>query len=120
MNSLYTDKRYFFNLKLNLLSSHNKEIRKQRIQVENETPKISLPPKVSLQRQVQVEVEVVEVEVEVDEFDLFVKKFKKQNKKYRKNKRNNWDSDTNLRIAYQHYNITVPETKSSSKVVIFG
>ena len=111
MNSLYTDKRNYFNLKLNLLNSHNKELRKQRIQeVENEIPKVTF---------------------DYTGFDDFLKKFKKQNKKtYRKHQKNNWNNDGHLRTAFlqinswmQHYNTdtttTTPLAKTHGKKVVF-
>ena len=109
MNSLYTDKRNYFNVKLNLLHSHNKELRKQRIQeVENEIPKVTF---------------------DYTGFDDFLKKFKKQNKIYRKHQKNNWNNDGHLRTAFlqinswtHHYTIdttTTPITKTHGKKVVF-
>ena len=112
MNSLYTDKRNYFNLKLNLLNSHNKELRKQRIQeVENEIPKIIF---------------------DYTGFDDFVVTFKnkKQNKKIIKHKKNKWNNDSNLRTAFlqindwkMHYNAepttTTTVSKKSNKKVAF-
>ena len=114
MNSLYTDKRNYFNVKLNLLHSYNKEIRKQRIQeVENETPKITF---------------------DYTGFDDFVVTFKKQNKKGRRppqpHQKNIWNNDGNLRSAFLqinhwklHYNTTentnVSKKSKSDKKVVF-
>jgi len=106
MNSLYTDKRNYFNVKLNLLHSYNKEIRKQRIQeVENETPKITF---------------------DYTGFDDFVVTFKKQNKKNKTHQKNRWNNDGNLRSAFLqindwklHYNTTTTVSKKSNKRVVF-
>jgi hypothetical protein len=112
MNSLYTDKRNYFNLKLNLLHSHNKELRKQRIQeVENETPKVTF---------------------DYTGFDDFVVTFKNKNpnKIYRKNQKNKWNNDGNLRTAFLQINNwqmyyttenknTTNVSKKSSKKVVF-
>ena len=119
MNSLYTDKRNYFNLKLNLLHSHNKELRKQRIQeVENETPKVTFDY------------------TGFDDFVVTFKKNKKQNnKKDIKYKKNKWNNDGNLRTAFLQINnwqmyyttetetenttITVSKKSRSSKKVVF-
>jgi hypothetical protein len=118
MNSLYTDKRNFFNVKLNLLCSYNKEIRKQRIQeVQNETPKIKF---------------------DYTGFEDFVATFKKKNKKVHKinprtnlKVKNKWENDANLRTAFlqiqewkQHYILENIENKNniskkSGKFVVF-
>ena len=109
MNSLYTDKRNYFNVKLNLLHSYNKEIRKQRIQeVENETPKITF---------------------DYTGFDDFVVTFKKQNRRPpQPHQKNRWNNDGNLRSAFLqindwklHYNTTETTnvSKKSDKRVVF-
>ena len=120
MNSLYLDKRNFFNCKLyqqsfksvrvsdasdskrtgnmvesfncmNLMSSHNRELRQQRIrEMELATPKITFEsPKVA-----------IGPNKDIDQFAATFLSKKKQNKKNRGKKRV-WNNRYNLRIAYQ-------------------
>lgn len=107
MNSLYTDKRNYFNLKLNLLHSYNKDIRKQRIQeVENETPKeVVINPEDVLQLHNtfynsykscnnKLVIHEHKHNCPLQDFEAFLKKFKKQNRKYKINKWNGLLSNT--------------------------
>ena len=139
MNSLYTDKRNYFNLKLNLLHSYNKDIRKQRIQeVENETPKeVVINPEDILQlhntfynsyKSCNNKMVIRERNCPLQDFEAFLKKFKKQNRKYRKCKINNWN-DRKLRTAFLHItsweqyynntNVTANSVTASKKKVVF-
>ena len=90
MNSLYLDKRNFFNCNLNLMSSHNKELRQQRIrEMELTAPKIIFEnPKVA-----------IGPDRDIDQFAATFLSKKKQNNR---GKRRVWNNRYNLRIAYQH------------------
>lgn len=130
MNSLYTDKRNYFNLKLNLLHSYNKDIRKQRIQeVANETPKeVVINPEDILQLHNTFYNSYKScnnkmVQCPLPDFEAFLKKFKKQNRKYKINK---WN-DRKLRTAFLHimnweqyyYNTNTNNVTASKKKVVF-
>ena len=102
MNSLYLDsptqgvgsllrldKRNFFNCNLNIMSSHNKELRQQRIrEMEHAAPKIIFEnPKVA-----------IGPDKDIDQFAATFLSKKKQNNR---RKRRVWNNRYNLRIAYQ-------------------
>ena len=120
MNSLYLDKRNFFNCKLyqqsfksvrvsdasdskrtgnmvesfncmNLMSSHNRELRQQRIrEMELATPKIKFEYQ-----------EVVENHARDMEIERFAANFLRKKNKNSKRKSTVWENRYNLRIAYQ-------------------
>ena len=110
MNSLYLDKRNFFNCKLNIMSSHNKELRQQRIrEMELTAPKIIF------------ESSKVAIGPNKD-IDQFAATFlsKKKQKQNNRGKKRVWNNRYNLRIAYQriqdwktHY-FTLESQKDSS------
>ena len=94
MNSLYLDKRNFFNCKLDIMSSHNKELRQQRIrEMELAAPKIKFEYQ-----------EIVENHARDMEIERFAATFlRKKNKKDNKRKKSTvWENRYHLRIAYQH------------------
>jgi len=90
MNSLYLDKRNFFNCKLDIMSSHNKELRQQRIrEMELTAPKIIFEnPKVAIGPDRDI--------------DQFAATFLSKKKQKNRGKRRVWNNRYNLRIAYQH------------------
>lgn len=102
MNSLYLDsptqrsllrlnKRNFFNCKLDIMSSHNKELRQQRIrEMELTAPKIIFEsPKVA-----------IGPDRDIDQFAATFLSKKKQ-KQNNRGKKRVWNNRYNLRIAYQ-------------------
>ena len=92
MNSLYLDKRNFFNCKLNIMSSHNKELRQQRIrEMELATPKIKFEYQ-----------EVVENNARDMEIERFAVTFLRKKNKNGKRKSTVWENRYHLRLAYQH------------------
>ena len=110
MNSLYLDKRNFFNCKLNLMSSHNRELRQQRIrEMEQATPNVHLKY-----------IHMVGPDKDIDHFaDTFLRK-KRDNTR---GKKRVWNNRYNLRIAYQrietwktHYKTDKPITEKKNKI----
>lgn len=92
MNSLYLDKRNFFNCKLNLMKSYNKELRQQHIkEMELTTPKIKFEYQ-----------EVVQNHARDMEIERFAATFLRKKNKSSKRKRRVWNNQYHLRIAYQH------------------
>ena len=121
MNSLYLDKRNFFNCKLyqqsfksvrvsdasdskrtgnmvesfncmNIMSSHNRELRQQRIrEMELATPKIKFEYQ-----------EMVENHARDMEIERFAANFLRKKNKNSKRKSTVWENQYHLRIAYQH------------------
>jgi len=93
MNSLYLDKRNFFNCKLDIMSSHNKELRQQRIREMELTA-----PKIKFEYQ-----EVVENHARDMEIERFAATFLQKKKKGNKRKKSTvWENRYHLRIAYQN------------------